>query len=159
MPQNTKTRKLDYKYVEHLAKILRPIRDNDVFRGNATLLARAIGISQSQLSQVFKARKGNGDRSIGIAALLAIRFYLRNITLDDMLGLPPPPDLQNVSSSAIEDAVRRVIGPEAAALREAVKQAHAALPPSQRSGASDRSSPTLPKKPKAKAKPKPKPLD
>lgn len=102
----TGQKKLDRKYAEHLAAILRPIV-KDQFDGNQTAFAKHIGVSQSQMSSILK--QGGGDRSVGINVLIRIRAYLGTMTLDEMLDLPPllrravpPLDLEQAVERALD---------------------------------------------------------
>ena len=80
-----RTKKLDRKYLDHLAGILRP-KIKDEFGGNATAFADHIDVSQPQISQLL--RTDGGDRGVGIVVLMQLRKYL-HMSIDDMLGLPP----------------------------------------------------------------------
>lgn len=85
-----RTKALDKRHIGHLAKVLRPIVD-ERFEGKGNRFAKALGVSQSHVSQILRGE--NGDRGIGLPTLLAIRDYLRGIgkpmTLDEMLDLEP----------------------------------------------------------------------
>lgn len=70
---------------EHLARLLKRVRDTR-FDGNATHMARALGIGQSQVSQILKGKRT--DRSAGIPVLKRIRAFT-GCTLDELIGLPP----------------------------------------------------------------------
>lgn len=96
-----KTKKLDRKYVEHLRSILLPIV-KDRFDDNQTAAAKAMRVSQPQLNAVLR---GDASRAVGIVFLLAIRDYLRNYSLDELLGLEPP----SVSVDLVESAMQRVL--------------------------------------------------
>jgi transcriptional regulator with XRE-family HTH domain len=85
-PVASGTKKLERRYAEHLAGILRPIV-RERFDDNQTAFAKAAGVSQSQVSSIMKS--GGGDRSVGISVLIRLREYLGNLTIDEMLGLPP----------------------------------------------------------------------
>lgn len=98
-----RTKKLDRRYVDHVAGILRPII-NERFDGNTTAFAKALGVSQPQVSQIVKV--GGGDRGIGIVVLIAIREYLGDITLDELLGLEPP---GLVKLSLVEEIITRAL--------------------------------------------------
>ncbi len=65
----------------HLAGVLRPYLDR--YEGNGTRLARAMDVSQSQLSQLLSGR----GRGAGVAVLCRIRQFT-GISIDDILGLP-----------------------------------------------------------------------
>lgn len=80
-----RTKKLDRRYIDHLAGILRPIV-HDRFEGNQASFARHIGVSQPQISQLL--RTDGGDRGVGIVVLMQLRKFLQ-MSIDDMLGLPP----------------------------------------------------------------------
>ncbi len=80
-----RTKKLDRRYIEHLAGILRPIV-RDRFDNNATAFAKHVGVSQPQIAQIL--RTDGGERGAGIVVLMQLRKYLQ-MSLDDMLGLPP----------------------------------------------------------------------
>lgn len=79
------TKKIDSKYAKHLVNLLEPIQ-RERFDDNQTAFARAVGVSQSQLSALMK--RGGGERSVGINVLLRLRDYL-DMSIDDLLGLPP----------------------------------------------------------------------
>ena len=84
MSRVTSQKRLERKYAEHLAAILRPIV-HERFSDNQTAFAKHIGVSQSQVNAILKA--GGGERSVGINVLIRLRAYLR-VPLDEMLGLP-----------------------------------------------------------------------
>lgn len=97
----SRTKKLDRVYVDRVAAMLRPILDED-FGGNVTKMAKAMRVSQPQLSAVMT----KGERGVGIMFLLAVRDYLRDRTLDEILGLDPP---KAAPMSTVEAALERVI--------------------------------------------------
>lgn len=99
-----RTKKLDRKYIEHLAGILRPIVAKR-FDGNGTSFAKHVGISQPQIAQLL--RTDGGDRGVGIVVLIQLRKYL-GLTLDEMLGLPPLP-ARAVPVDELEAAVARAL--------------------------------------------------
>jgi transcriptional regulator with XRE-family HTH domain len=70
---------------EHLCGVLRPIV-NERFDGNATRAAKAMRLTQPQLSQILLGKKS--ARSAGVSALVRIRAFV-GMSLDDLLGLPP----------------------------------------------------------------------
>jgi transcriptional regulator with XRE-family HTH domain len=70
---------------EHLCSVLRPIV-NERFGGNATQAAKAMRLTQPQLSQILLGKKS--ARSAGVSALVRIRAFV-GMSLDDLLGLPP----------------------------------------------------------------------
>lgn len=70
---------------EHLRGILQPIV-NERFSGNATQAAKAMRLTQPQISQILLGSKS--ARGAGVSALVRIRAYTR-IAIDDLLGLPP----------------------------------------------------------------------
>jgi transcriptional regulator with XRE-family HTH domain len=70
---------------EHLCGVLRPIV-NERFGGNATQAAKAMRLTQPQLSQILLGKKS--ARSAGVSALVRIRAFV-GMSLDDLLGLPP----------------------------------------------------------------------
>jgi hypothetical protein len=80
-----RTKKLDRKYLDHLAGILRPKVEKE-FGGNGTAFANHVGISQPQMAQLL--RTDGGDRGVGIVVLMQLRKHL-HMSIDDMLGLPP----------------------------------------------------------------------
>lgn len=80
-----RNKKLDRRYLDHLAGILRPIV-RDRFDNNGTAFAKHVGISQPQMAQLL--RTDGGDRGVGIVVLMQLRKYLQ-MSIDDMLGLPP----------------------------------------------------------------------
>jgi hypothetical protein len=80
-----RNKKLDRRYLDHLAGILRPIV-RDQFDDNATAFAKHVGISQPQIAQLL--RTDSGDRGVGIVVLMQLRKFLQ-MSIDDMLGLPP----------------------------------------------------------------------
>ncbi len=131
----SETKKLDRKYADHLAGVLRVILD-ERFDGNGTAFAEAVGVSQSQMSSIL--RKGGGDRSVGINVLIRLREYIGTMSLDEMLGLPklrlqkeppsPPPavqpsEMEALLQQAVERALdRRFPEPEAPVSRDPVAQ-------------------------------------
>lgn len=70
---------------EHLCGVLRPIV-NERFGGNATQAAKAMRLTQPQLSQILLGKKS--ARSAGVSVLVRIRAFV-GMSLDDLLGLPP----------------------------------------------------------------------
>jgi transcriptional regulator with XRE-family HTH domain len=70
---------------EHLRGVLQPIV-TERFGGNATQAAKAMRLSQPQLSQILLGAKS--ARSAGVSALVRIRAFV-GMSLDDLLGLPP----------------------------------------------------------------------
>ena len=70
---------------EHLRGILQPIV-NERFGGNATRAAKAMRLTQPQVSQILLGKKS--ARSAGVSALVRIRAFV-GMSLDDLLGLPP----------------------------------------------------------------------
>lgn len=70
---------------EHLCLVLTRIRDTR-FEGNATAMAKALDIGQSQVSQILKGRRT--DRSAGIPVLKRIRAFT-GLSIDQLIGLPP----------------------------------------------------------------------
>jgi len=56
------------------------------FRGSQSAAARRIGLSQSHMSALVSGT----ERGVGVAALLRLREYT-GLTLDELLGLGPPP--------------------------------------------------------------------
>lgn len=76
-----RTKALERRYAEHLARELKRILD-ERFGGNQTRASAAMGISQSHLSQILA-----GDGA-GIAVLIKVRAYTR-VSLEDLLGLEP----------------------------------------------------------------------
>lgn len=105
-------KKLDRKYAEHLAGLLRPIIEAR-FKGNQTAFAEHVGVSQSQISALLKV--GGGDRSVGINVLIRLREYLQ-VSLDEMLGLPKLRKAAvaevatvAVAASELEEAVTRAL--------------------------------------------------
>lgn len=97
-------KKLDRKYAEHLAGLLRPIV-RDRFGNSQTAFAKHVGVSQPQISAIL--RPGGGDRSAGISVLIRLRAYL-NMSIDEMLGLPMLP-ARAVPVSELEAAVARAL--------------------------------------------------
>lgn len=98
---------------EHLAGILRRIV-NGRFDGNATHAATAMGISQSQFSQILKGKRT--ERSAGIPVLKRIRRFT-GLSIDALLNLPPlqalvPPSAEGApppSGNEFHDAVRAAL--------------------------------------------------
>ena len=103
LPVVANTKKLDRKYVDHVASILRPVLE-EKFDGNHTAMAKALKVSQPQLSSVLK--RGGGERGAGIVFLLAVREYLGDKTLDELLGLDPP---EFVRLSVVESHIDRML--------------------------------------------------
>lgn len=99
--------KLDRKYLDHLAKLLRAeIARRDV---SDAKFARDIGIAQSQLSSVL--RSDATGRGVGVVTLIAIRKALR-VSLDDLLGLEPVAPVTTrvrVDPAALDDAIERAL--------------------------------------------------
>jgi hypothetical protein len=118
-----KTKKLDRKYVDHVASLLRPILD-ERFGGNHTAMAKAMKVSQPQLSAVLK--KHGGDRGAGIVFLLAVRDYLGDRTLDEILGLEPP---EFVRLSEMEAQIDRALDKRLGSVGEAAEPMAHRLPP------------------------------
>lgn len=84
---------------KHLASEIKPHLDR--FQGNGTALAKAWGVSQSQLSQIINAT----GRGAGVAVLTRIRLATGR-TLDDLLGLPPlGPNIDDRIRKAVEKAL------------------------------------------------------
>lgn len=96
---------------KRLADLLRPYRD-ERFGGNATDMARAWGVSQSQLSQILSGR----GRGAGVAVLIRLRAATGR-TLDDLLGLP---ELGPTQEDRIRAAVERALDERARQGREIV---------------------------------------
>lgn len=84
---------------EHLRGVLQPIVD-ERFDGNATQAAKAMRLSQPQLSQILLGAKS--ARSAGVSTLVRIRAFV-GMSLDDLLGLPP----LRVASEPAEDFTAR----------------------------------------------------
>lgn len=104
-----KSKKLDRVYVDHVASLLRPIL-KERFGGNETAMAKDMGVSQPQLNAVLK--KHGGERGAGIVFLLAVRAYLKDKTLDEILGLDPPEFVRRseaVRLSEVEATIERLL--------------------------------------------------
>jgi transcriptional regulator with XRE-family HTH domain len=88
MTESKRSKRLQRRHLDHLALILRPIVA-DKFEGKGARFARAIGVSQSQISQIL--RGGNADRGVGLPVLIAIQDYLRkeglSYSIDELLDL------------------------------------------------------------------------
>lgn len=69
---------------EHLRGVLQPIV-NERFGGNATQAAKAMRLTQPQVSQILLGAKS--ARSAGVSALVRIRAFV-GMSIDDLLGLP-----------------------------------------------------------------------
>lgn len=108
--------------MDHLAGLLRPIVAGE-FHGNATAFARAVGISQSQMSQVLKGSKG--DRGVGVGSLVALRNYLQ-MEIHEMLNLPP---LRSASSKPASAPPNELQAAVEAALVSLVSQGRLSPPP------------------------------
>lgn len=113
---------------EHLATILRRVRDTRC-EGNGTELARLIGVSQSQLSQILRGKKS--QRSAGIPVLKRIRAFT-GLTIDDLIGLRPlepvvPDSRPRPPSAAISQAER--LAYEVIAAAEAERRTPTVPPP------------------------------
>lgn len=92
VPQKSRETGLTDEQKEHLRSVLQPIV-NERFEGNATAAAKAMRLSQPQVSQILLGAKS--ARSAGVSALVRIRAFL-GMSVDDLLGLPPlhaQPDL------------------------------------------------------------------
>lgn len=100
VPRN---KKLDRKYLDHLAGILRPIV-KERFDGNGTAFAKHVDVSQPQIAQLLSADSGGG---VGIVVLMQLRKYL-GVSLDDMLGLPALP-ARAIPVNELEAAVERAL--------------------------------------------------
>lgn len=114
-----RTKRLEKRMVDHLAKLLWKVV-NERFEGNATWFAEKAGVSQSAIAQILKP--GGGDRGVGIVVLLALRDYLGNVTLDEMLGLPPP-RLSTLPPAPPAPSIAPVAAVSDAKLQEAVEAA------------------------------------
>ncbi len=68
---------------DHLAKVLAAFLPQ--FGNKQTVMARAWGISQPQLSQILMGAAGKGA---GVAVLCRLRTHTQ-MSIDDLLGLPP----------------------------------------------------------------------
>lgn len=80
---------------KHLASEIKPHLER--FDGNGTALAKAWGVSQSQLSQIINAT----GRGAGVSVLCRIRLATGR-TIDDLLGLP-------ALGPTIDDRIRRAV--------------------------------------------------
>lgn len=100
VPRN---KKLDRKYLDHLAGILRPIV-RERFGGNGTAFAKHVEVSQPQIAQLLSPTGGAG---VGIVVLLQLRKYLQ-VSIDEMLGLPPL-TARAVPVNEVEAAVERAL--------------------------------------------------
>lgn len=87
-----RTKRLPAKHLQRLAEIVQPIVDED-FEGNQTRFGKAIGVSQSHVSQMLRGGTDRADRGIGLPVLIALRDYLRKTgrpySLDELLALEP----------------------------------------------------------------------
>lgn len=70
---------------DHLRGVLQPIV-TERFGGNATRAAKAMRLTQPQLSQILLGSKS--ARSAGVSSLVRIRAFV-GMSIDDLLGLPP----------------------------------------------------------------------
>lgn len=84
---------------KHLAAEIKPHLDR--FDGNGTALAKAWGVSQSQLSQIINAT----GRGAGVSVLSRIRLATGR-SIDELLGLPPlGPNIDDRIRKAVDKAL------------------------------------------------------
>lgn len=84
MKRAPKSVKLDQRYLNHLAKL---VREEIKKRGvSDAQFARDVDVPQSQLSSMLRADATG--RGIGIVGLISIRDALK-VSLDELLGLEP----------------------------------------------------------------------
>lgn len=112
----------------HLARVLRPIVE-ERFSNNQTKAAKAWGIAQSHLSQILLAE----GRGAGIAVLIRIRNAL-DMSLDDMLGLPP---VKSAPAPSHLDEIRAALRAELAEMQRPTPTEPPLLPPAPQKGHSD----------------------
>ncbi len=113
---------LSEEQAKHLAEELKPFLER--FDDNATRMAKAWGVAQSQMSQILMGR----GRGAGIAVLCRLRLATGR-TLDDLLGLRPlGPTIDARIRSAVDEALDRALSEGRAAHPAVLPQ----LPPARR---------------------------
>lgn len=99
---------LTEEQAKHLAEELRPYLER--FDDNATRMAKAWGVAQSQMSQILSGR----GRGAGVAVLIRLR-QATGRSLDELLGLKPlGPSIDDRIRSAVDDALDRALEGRAA---------------------------------------------
>ncbi len=101
-----------------LAKRLEPYFEN--YDRNQTSMAKAWGVSQSQLSQILSGK----GRGAGVAVLVRIRQHT-GLTLDELLGLAE-------TSPVVDAGVERVVSAVEKAISEIAKERRPLGPSSAR---------------------------
>lgn len=79
-------KRLDPKYLAHLSGIVKKVIDRDFGGTQRGPAEKALGISQSHISQLIRGE--HGERGPGLPVLLKLREYT-GMSLDALLGLPP----------------------------------------------------------------------
>lgn len=103
MAPRGESKKLPPEQAEHLAAIVRQVVA-ERYGGVASKAAKPSGVTQSQLSRILR-----GDGA-GVAVLCRLREWL-DISLDDLLGLPPLRRRSTVDDrlrEMVEEALSRV---------------------------------------------------
>ncbi len=93
---------LTEQQARHLAEQLRPFHVR--FEENGTAMAKAWGISQSQMAQLLTGR----GRGAGVAVLCRLRMHT-GLAIDELLGLPRlGPSLDDKIRTALHDELGKL---------------------------------------------------